>query len=167
LLAGDQLLAPGFGTEAGAWAAGLASPGEGWPAPEPPALAPAGSHSLAGGGEDLTLQLLGESDPEPSRPKFEKSVSEEFFQLLAALGEQVIVESCRQETIQEVKSMVQDFLSKNLDLAKDQDKVQMVLFCLRNYVSTNPDLARLSFRDKLEKAGQITRSFLNQSVKVQ
>lgn len=166
LLAGDQLLAPGFGTEAGDWAAGLASPGEGWPAPEPSALAPAGSLSLAGG-DDLTRQLLGERDPEPSRPKFEKSVTEEFFQLLTALGEQVIVEGCRQETVQEVKSMVQDFLSKNLDLAEDQDKVQMVLFCLRNYVSTNPDLARLSFRDKLEKAGQRTRSFLNQSVKVQ
>ena len=176
LLAGDQLLAPGLGTEAGGWAAGLASPGEGWPAPEPPALAPAGSLSLAGEGEDLTPRLLGERDPEPSRPKFDKSVSEEFFQLLATLGEQVIVESCRQETIlsgleaknlQEVKSMVQAFLSKNLDLAEDQDKVQMVLFCFRNYVSANPDLARLSFRDKLEKAGQITRSFLNQSVKVQ
>ncbi|MFZ0052918.1 MAG: hypothetical protein WAK96_14165 [Desulfobaccales bacterium] len=167
LLAGDQPLAPGLGTEAGGWAAGLASPGEGRPAPEPPALAAAGSLSLAGG-EDLTPQLLGERDPEPSRPKFEKSVSEEFFQVLATLGEQVIVESCRQETILSgVKPMVQDFLSKNLDLAEDQDKVQMVLFCFRNFVSTNPDLARLSFRDKLEKAGQITRSFLNQSVKVQ
>jgi hypothetical protein len=36
LPAGDRLLAPGFGTEAGAWAAGLASPGGGRPAPEPP-----------------------------------------------------------------------------------------------------------------------------------
>jgi hypothetical protein len=131
-------------------------------------LAPAGSLSQAGEGEDLTPRLPGERDPEPSRPKFDKSVSEEFFQLLATLGEQVIVESCRQETILSgVKSMVQDFLSRNLDLAEDQDKVQMVLFCLRNFVSANPDLARLSSRDKLEKAGQITRSFLNQSVKVQ
>ncbi|MGD0971277.1 MAG: hypothetical protein ABSA04_07755 [Desulfobaccales bacterium] len=229
LLAGDQLLAPGFGTEAGAWAAGLASPGEGWPAPEPHALAPAGFHSLAGGGEDLTLQLLGARDPEPSRPMFEKSVSEEFFQLLGALGEQVIAEGFRQETIlsglqaktleldraaaeieqcfaspatgspeargfspapdrgpleflwaasmapqrqktmklQEVKSTIQDFLSKNPDLAEYQDKVQMVFFCLKNCVSINPDFAGLSFLDKLEKAGQMSRSFLNQSVKAQ
>ncbi len=50
LPAGNRLLAPGFGTAAGAWAAGLASPGGGRPAPEPPALAPAGSHSQAGWG---------------------------------------------------------------------------------------------------------------------
>ena len=205
LLASDQLLAPGFGTEAGAWAAGLASPGGGWPAPEPPALAPTGSHSLAGVGEDLIRQLLGERDTEPPRPKFEKSISGQFFQLLAPLGERVVAENRRQETIlsgleakatkldpvaaeieqcfafpwaasmapqrqktkklQEVKSMVQDFFSNNPDLAEDQDKVQMVLFSLKNYVSINPDFAGLSFRDKLEEAGQMTRSFLNQSAK--
>ena len=205
LLASDQLLAPGFGTEAGAWAAGLASPGGDWPAPEPPALAPTGSHSLAGVGEDLIRQLLGERDTEPPRPKFEKSISGQFFQLLAPLGERVVAENRRQETIlsgleakatkldpvaaeieqcfafpwaasmapqrqktkklQEVKSMVQDFFSNNPDLAEDQDKVQMVLFSLKNYVSINPDFAGLSFRDKLEEAGQMTRSFLNQSAK--
>jgi len=227
LLTGDQLLAPGFGMKAGAWAGGLASPGEGSPPPEVPALAPSVSHSLAGGGEDLAPQLLGESDPEPSRPKFEKSVSEQFFHVLASLGERVIAESCRQETIlsgleakateldrvaaemeqcfaspaagspdaqgsfpapdrgplefpwvvslapqrqktkklQEVKSVVQDFLSKNPDLAEDQDKVQMVLFCLKNFVSNTPDFAGLSFREKLEEAGQMARSFLNQSAK--
>ena len=229
LPASDRLLAPGFGAEAGAWAAGLASPGGDWPAPEPPALAPTGSHSLAGVGEDLIRQLLGERDSEPSRPKFEKSVSGQFFQLLTALGDRVIAESRRQETIlsgleakateldgvlaeieqcfaspatgspeargsspahdrgplefplaasmapqrqktkklQEVKSMVQDFFSKNADLAEDQDKVQMVLFSLKNYVSINPDFAGLSFRDKLEEAGQMARSFLNQSAKAQ
>jgi len=75
----------------------------------------------------------------------------------------------RQKTkkLQEVKSMVQDFLSNNPDLAEDQDKVQMVLFSLKNYVSINPDFAGLSFLDKLEKAGQMSRSFLNQSVKAQ
>jgi len=34
-------------------------------------------------------------------------------------------------------------------------------------VSINPDFAGLSFLDKLEKAGQMSRSFLNQSVKAQ
>jgi len=75
----------------------------------------------------------------------------------------------RQKTkkLQEVKSMVQDFLSNNPDLAEDQDKVQMALFSLKNYVSINPDFAGLSFLDKLEEAGQMARSFLNQSVKAQ
>ena len=75
----------------------------------------------------------------------------------------------RQETkkLQEVKSLVQDFLRQNPDLAEDQDKVQMVLFCLKNFVSSNADFAGLSFRDKLEKAGQMARNFLNQSARAQ
>ena len=47
--------------------------------------------------------------------------------------------------------MVKDFLSKNPDLAEDQDNVQMVLFCLKNYVSIDPDFAGMSFQEKLEK----------------
>ena len=61
--------------------------------------------------------------------------------------------------------MVQDFLSKNPDLAEDRSKVQMVLFSLKNYVSINPDYAGLSFREKLEKAGQMARSFLGHPTK--
>lgn len=212
------------------WGGG-APPGGAWPGvptPGVPGLASPLLESLdlnLGVGE-LTRQLLGEQESEPSGPKFEKTVSGQFFQLLAALGEKVISESCRNEALlsgmeaqatelerlvseiehclvppappgggdskthprppgaggamefpwpgamnpqrrktkklQEVKAMVQDFLSKNPDLAGDQSKVQMVLFCLKNYVSINPDYAGLSFRDKLEKAGQMARSFLGQ-----
>jgi len=196
------------------------------PGPEPPALAgPLASFEQVVGMGELTRQLLGETEPEPSQPKFEKNVSGQFFQLLATLGEKVINDSCRNEMIQstmgtqatelerlaleieqvlappppgvgdpkgalpppsggpavppwvaamappprpkagklqEVKSTVQDFFTKNPDLAKDRNKVQMVLFSLKNYVSINPDNAGLSFREKLEKAGQMARSFLNQ-----
>jgi hypothetical protein len=216
------------------WPGGGPPPGSPWPgqlpASQPPALASAGlggSMDLNLGMGELTKQLLGETEPEPSsHNKFEKTVSGQFFQLLAALGEKVISESCRHEAIlsgmgaqatelerlvgeieqclvppatgaadpktaprppmpggpmeftwganmspqrhkskklQEVKSMVQDFLSQNPDLAGDQNKVQMVLFCLKNYVSINPDYAGLSFRDKLEKAGQMARSFMGQT----
>jgi hypothetical protein len=216
------------------WPGGGASAGSPWPgqvpAPPPPALASAGvsgALDLHLGVGELTRQLLGETEAESSSPpKFEKTVSGQFFQLLAALGEKVISESCRNEAIlsgmgaqatelerlvgeieqclvpsaagnadpktaprlpapggpmefpwgagmspqrhkskklQEVKSMVQDFLSQNPDLAGDQNKVQMVLFCLKNYVSINPDYAGLSFRDKLEKAGQMARSFMGQT----
>ncbi len=69
--------------------------------------------------------------------------------------------------LQEVKAMVQDFFSKNPDLSEDRSKVQMVLFSLKNYISINPDYAGLSFRDKLEKAGQMARSFLGQPDKPQ
>jgi hypothetical protein len=61
--------------------------------------------------------------------------------------------------LQEVKAMVQDFLSQNHDLAEDRGKVQMVLFCLKNYVTINPEYSGLSFREKLEKAGEMARTF--------
>ncbi|MGD0970186.1 MAG: HD-GYP domain-containing protein [Desulfobaccales bacterium] len=98
LPAGDQLLAPGFGTEAGAWAAGLASPGGAGPRRSPPPSRRLGPSAWPGR-EDLIRQLLGDRDHEPSRPKFEKSVSGQFFQLLAILGNQLIAEGCRRETI--------------------------------------------------------------------
>ncbi len=69
--------------------------------------------------------------------------------------------------LQEVKATVQGFLSNNPDLAKDRSKVQMVLFCLKNYVSINPECASLSFREKLEKAGEMAKNFLNRPAKGQ
>ncbi len=63
--------------------------------------------------------------------------------------------------------MVQDFLSNNPDLAEDRNKVQMVLFSLKNYISINPEYTGLSFRDKLEHAGQMARSFLEQPAEPQ
>ncbi|MFI5355537.1 MAG: hypothetical protein ACHQX0_08005, partial [Desulfobaccales bacterium] len=227
LLAGDRLKPTGAPGVPGLWA------GAAWrgPGPEPPALAgPMASLEQILGVGELTRQLLGEAEPEPSQPKFEKSVSGQFFQLLAVLGDKVIGESCRNEALQaglgtqatelerlvaeieqygapsaagtgdpkpprspgdrdaaippwmasmapqsrqksrklqEVKAMVQDFLSENPELAEDRSKVQMVLFCLKNYVSINPEYANLSFREKLEKAGQMARTFLNHPTKAQ
>ncbi len=200
--------------------------------PPPRSLAVIGpaaeSQNPSSGAGELTRQLLGDYDCELGLPRFEKTVSGQFFQLLAALGERVITDSCRNEALQaglgapgsetdrlaaeiehclspaegnggektaprpavergtggcpwssaapqrqknrklqEVKAMVQDFLSKNPDLAGNRDKVQMVLFSLKNYVSINPEYAGLSFRDKLEKAGQMARSFMKQPVERQ
>jgi hypothetical protein len=47
----------------------------------------------------MIRQLLGDRDSEPPGPKFEKSVPEQFFQLISTLGERMIAESRRQETI--------------------------------------------------------------------
>ncbi len=227
LLAGGNLKPAGATSVSGLWA------GAAWrgPGSEPPALAgPIASLEQILGVGELTRQLLGEPELDLSQSKFEKSVSGQFFQLLAILGDKVIGESCRNEALQsglgtqatelerlvaeieqycrppaagigepklprppgdrgaaippwmaseapqsrqksrklqEVKAMVQDFLSKNQDLAEDRSKVQMVLFCLKNYVSINPDYANLSFREKLEKAGQMARTFLNHPTKAQ
>jgi hypothetical protein len=150
--------------------------------------------------------------------RFNQSVSGQFFQLLAGLGEKVIMESCRydalltglsgkageidnlvtqweqhfagaspipgeqgqkppgttvefawdavinqstlkKQQIQEIQTAASDFLNQNPDLADDRHKVQMVIFCLRNYISINPDYAALPFREKLDRAGIMARGF--------
>lgn len=196
------------------------------PVPAPALVgAPVESLDLALGVGEMTRQLLGDHETESSPARFEKTVSGQFFQLLASLGERVITESCRNEALftgigaqatemerlageieqclaapgsgnakalpappaergpaefpwagaitpqpqksrrlQEVKATVQEFLNANPDLAEDRNRVQMVLFSLKNYVSINPENAGLSFREKLEKAGQMARSFLGQGL---
>jgi hypothetical protein len=153
-----------------------------------------------------------------SPPSFDQSVSGQFFQLLAGLGEKVIMESCRYEAMltgvrhqageiddlvsqwekyfagsspspldqgktppgttvefnwdsivsqnsykkqqfQEIQAAAGDFLNHNPDLAGDQNKVQMVVFCLKNYVSIDPENAALPFREKLDRAGIMARKF--------
>jgi hypothetical protein len=183
--------------------------------------------SLANQSTQEALDMLSGSGPtEPgyleqaavSAPHFDQSVSGQFFQLLAGLGEKVIMESCRYEAmltgvrhqageidnlvsqweqyfagstpgtpeigekppgttvefnwdamvgqnnykkqqIQEIQAAAGDFLNQNPDLAGDRHKVQMVVFCLKNYVSLNPDNAALPFREKLDRAGIMAREF--------
>lgn len=191
-----------------------------------------GMSSMGLGASALINQAMGSSEGSfpgfrqeagTSPPKYDQSVSGQFFQLLAGLGEKVIMECCRYEAILSgfgrkageledlvaewergfpytsspgehsglpgnheptpiefdwslvIKQQVQrkqqllavqaaacDFLEKNSDLAADRDKVQMVLFCLKNYVSLDPEWAALSFREKLERAGTMARDFLRE-----
>jgi len=176
--------------------------------------------------QDVLDMLSGPGSTDPrgkeraaaSTPHFDQSVSGQFFQLMAGLGEKVIMESCRYEAmltgvshqageidnlvsqweqyfagsspsppeqgqkptgttvefnwdavvgqksykkqqIQAIQAAAGDFLNQNPDLAGDRDKVQMVVFCLKNYVSINPENAALPFREKLDQAGIMAREF--------
>jgi hypothetical protein len=161
-------------------------------------------------------------DREAPGTRFDQTVSGQFFQLLAGLGEKVIAESCRYEALlsvfgskagdlenlvaewqqsfsspvgvaplqgpekkgepapiefdwsslinlqsqeklhwREVEKAARDFLDKNRDLAADVEKVRLVIFFLKNYISINPEWAGLPFRQKLERAGTMARAFLN------
>jgi hypothetical protein len=195
------------------WPEGAACPLEavsltGQPAPEFLSMFPSPGSSDAG---------LQEKE-DASGARFDQSVSGQFFQLLAGLGEKVIMESCRYEAMvtgmkhqageisnlvsqweqyfvsaashpsepgalpagstvelgwdaltnqnaykrqqfQEIQATAADFLNQNPDLAGDRHKVQMVVFCLKNYISINPENAGLPFREKLNQAGIMARGF--------
>jgi hypothetical protein len=188
---------------------------------------PAGCLSTAAPAPQDVLDMLSGSVPtDPgqrekgaaSSPQFDQSVSGQYFQLLAGLGEKVIMESCRHEAmqtggrhpageidnlvsqwehhfagsspnppepghkptgttmelnwdglvgqnsnknrqIQKIQAAAGDFLNQNPDLAVDRHKVQMVVFCLKNYISLNPENAALPFREKLDRAGTMAREF--------
>jgi len=194
-----------------------------------PVVPPVGSETAspgAGPSMEMLEMLSGAGSGEPGLPakdeatpvRFDQSVSGQFFQLLAGLGEKVIMESCRYDALlsglknkagdidnlvsqweqhfgeaspfppeqgqktashtvefgwdavinpnaikkqqfQEIQAAASDFLSQNPDLAEDRHKVQMVLFCLKNYISINPEYAGLPFREKLDRAGIMARGF--------
>jgi len=63
------------------------------------------------------------------------------------------------QQVQEIQAAAGDFLDQNPDLAGDRNKVQMVVFCLKNYISIDPENAALPFREKLNQAGIMARNF--------
>jgi hypothetical protein len=199
-------------------------PGSAWP--EKPAVSMETASPATRSGQDVMNMFSSSQPSDPERkdreaapaPQFDQSVSGQFFQLLAGLGEKVIMESCRYEAmvngvsqqageinnlvsqweqyfagsspnlqgqgekppgttvefswdaiggqnsdttphIQAIQTAAGDFLNHNPDLASDRDKVQMVVFCLKNYISINPENAALPFRDKLDRAGMMAREF--------
>jgi len=78
--------------------------GDAWPdwgpPPESPVVAGCPMESLdLTWGEGKLQQFLGDLQVEPCLTKFARSVSGQFFQLLAALGEKVIAESCCNEAV--------------------------------------------------------------------
>jgi len=61
-----------------------------------------------------------------------------------------------------LKTVVQEFLKNNTDLAADDESVRMLQFCLRNYIDLNPELNGLPLGEKLEMAGKMAREFMTQ-----
>ena len=212
--------------EAGASGPGLPARMDGGPWTDKPASHPETAFPVPQPTKEVLDMLSGPGSTDAgilereagSTPVFDQSVSGQFFQLLAGLGEKVIMESCRHEAmltgmrhqagdidnlvsqweqqfacssaspsepgqrsagatvefnwdaitgksghhnqqIQAIQAAAGDFLNQNPDLASARDKVQMVVFCLKNYISINPENSSLPFREKLERAGIMAREF--------
>jgi len=68
----------------------------------------------------------------------------------------------KRKPLSSLKTVVQEFLKNNTDLAADEESVRMLQFCLRNYIDLNPELNGLPLGKKLEMAGKMAREFMNQ-----
>jgi len=58
------------------------------------------------------------------------------------------------------QTAVANFLKRNQDLAGDEGKLQMVIYCYANYIKIDPAYTGLPYENKLAKAGEMARSFL-------
>jgi hypothetical protein len=68
----------------------------------------------------------------------------------------------KKKPLSSLKTVVQEFLKNNTDLAGNDESVRMLQFCLRNYIDLNPELNGLPLGEKLEMAGKMAREFLTQ-----
>jgi hypothetical protein len=68
----------------------------------------------------------------------------------------------KKKPLSSLKTVVQEFLKNNTDLAADDESVRMLQFCLRNYIDLNPELNCLPLGEKLEMAGKMAREFMTQ-----
>jgi len=68
----------------------------------------------------------------------------------------------RARYFQEVQAATNEFLQNHPDLAADQNKVQMVLLCLKNYINLDPAFAEMPVKVKLERAAEMAREFLEE-----
>lgn len=63
--------------------------------------------------------------------------------------------------IKEFRGAVANFLRENPDLASDEGKLSLVLYCYANYIKINPCYAGLPERERLAGAGKMARTFFN------
>lgn len=62
----------------------------------------------------------------------------------------------------EIEAAIQECLEDNPDLAGDQRNIDMLYYCLKNYVNFHPDLMGLPLRERVAEASRMARDFLGQ-----
>lgn len=65
----------------------------------------------------------------------------------------------------EVETAILECLEENPDLAEDVRKVEMLHYCLKNYVNFHPDLMGLPLRERVAEAGRMARDFLGEPLR--
>ena len=68
------------------------------------------------------------------------------------------------QEVKEFQGAVANFLVENRELANDDGKLQLVLYCYANYVKINPGYSGLPHQERLARAGEMARNFLTSPV---
>ncbi len=156
------------------------------PAPEPTALAEPPPPSEAGqfhadsldflaGWSDLERQVAELVDnflpdaelPEDRQHAFLESLVTDQEGGLGDFSEVLKRKVQKSQQEEEIEEAIQECLAENPDLADDQRKIDMIYYCLKNYVNFHPDLMGLSLRERVAEACRMAREFLGESYRAQ
>uniref|UniRef100_A0A7C3SI99 Uncharacterized protein n=1 Tax=Desulfobacca acetoxidans TaxID=60893 RepID=A0A7C3SI99_9BACT len=84
---------------------------------------------------------------------------------LGELGQVLKKQAQRTQQEDELEVAIQECLEENPDLAADERKIEMMRYCLKNYVNFHPDLMSLPLKERVAEACRMAREFLGESGK--
>ncbi len=81
------------------------------------------------------------------------------------LGDAIKKQTQLNRQVDEVDNAVQTFLEENPSLGGDPRTVEMLYYCLKNYVNFHPDLMGLPIHERVAEASRMARDFLGAPLK--
>lgn len=119
--------------------------------------------------EHQVSELVENFLPDAGLPEDQESFLENFSAQQAGSLQDLtkVMKKKAQQTQQEeeIEAAIQECLKGNPDLAEDERKVEMLYYCLKNYVNFHPDLMGLPLRDRVAEACRMARDFLGVPLK--
>jgi Bifunctional DNA primase/polymerase, N-terminal len=107
--------------------------------------------------------------PDAELPEDQEALLESFSAYQAGafhdIGDAIKKQTQQSRQVDEVDSAIQACLDENPDLAQDQRKVEMLYYCLKNYVNFHPDLMGLPIQERVAEASRMARDFLGEPLK--
>ena len=103
--------------------------------------------------------------PEDQRQSFLESFSAYQVGSLEDFSDALKKKAMQSQKEDEVETAILECLEENPDLAEDVRKVEMLHYCLKNYVNFHPDLMGLPLRERVAEAGRMARDFLGEPLR--
>ena len=67
------------------------------------------------------------------------------------------------EEVDELEEAIQQCLEENSELAMNERNMEMLYYCLKNYVNFHPDFAGLPIKERVAEAGRMAKDFLGEA----